>query len=270
MPETTRTAILIVDDHVLVRDGVREILEAQEDMRVVGEAGDSPTAVALAAELRPDVVLLDIEIPGEGAITNVGRIREVSPESAVVILSMFEGPRLLHELMEAGIRGYLLKTVTRQELVAAIRSVAGDEHRVVFSVSKESLTYVRGPAEETLTEREREILQLTAEALSNKQIASRLSTTEATIKRNLRAIFGKLGAVSRIDAVNKAVAASLIVGVTGSAAQSRPVDPAHMPGRREIGHRYVATGTDHPGPAGRGRFRSGSTERGRAPGDGPR
>ncbi|MFP3961823.1 response regulator transcription factor [Actinomadura fulvescens] len=214
MPEPARTGILIVDDHALVRDGVREILETQEDMVVVGEASGSHSAVALVAETRPQVVLLDVSIPGDDAVTTVGRIRALSPGTAVVILSMFEGPYLLRSLLDAGIRGYLLKSATRQELVAAIRSVAADEARTVLSVSQESLLHLHGPTEDVLTPLEREILQLTAEALSNAQIAARLSLTEAAVKRHLGKIFGKLGAVSRIDAVNKAAAASLITVAT--------------------------------------------------------
>jgi DNA-binding NarL/FixJ family response regulator len=200
-----RTAILIVDDHALVRDGLREILEAQDDMVVVGEASDSWTAVALAAETRPHIVLLDVEIPGEDATTTVSRIRTLSPGSAVVILTMFDGPHLVQSLLEVGIRGYLLKSATGQELVSTIRSISADDGRVVLLVSQESLAYLQQPrAAETLSERERQILQLAAEALSNTQIASELSLTEATVKRHMRNIFAKLGAVSRIDAVNKA------------------------------------------------------------------
>ncbi|MFI0450356.1 response regulator [Actinomadura sp. 6N118] len=207
--EEGKTTILLVDDHDLVREGLREILGYQEDLVVVGEAGDSEGAVALAAEKRPHVVLLDIEIPGDDAITTVGRIRKRSPHSAVLILSMYEGPELLQSLLDVGVRGYLLKSVTRQDLVSAIRSVRLDKRRVIVSVSRETIT-MRHAGSMTLSEREREVLELTAQALSNRQIAAQLSLTEATVKRHLRNIFVKLGAVSRIDAVNKAVAAALI------------------------------------------------------------
>ncbi len=229
-PDPARTEILIVDDHALVRDGVREILETQEDMVVVGEASDSGTAVTLTAETRPQVVLLDISIPGDDAVTTVTRIRRLSPGTAVVVLSMFEGPQLLRSLLHAGIRGYLLKSATRQELVAAIRSVTSDDARVVLSVSQDSLFHLRGPVEGVLTTTEREILQLTAEALSNAQIAARLSLTEAAVKRHLGKIFGKLGAVSRIDAVNKAVAASLITVGAAAAGQPGPAERARSAG----------------------------------------
>jgi DNA-binding NarL/FixJ family response regulator len=202
--------IVIVDDHAILREGLREILEAQDDMVVAGEAGDSASAIALIAEKRPDVVLLDVEIPGADATTTVSRIRALSPSSKVIILSMYDGPRLLRGLLAAGVRGYLLKSVRRQELVTAIRTAHRDAGRVVLDVSRESLARAQDPALDPLSAREREVLELTARALSNAQIAARLGLTEATVKRQLRNIFGKLDAVSRIDAVNKAAAASLI------------------------------------------------------------
>jgi DNA-binding NarL/FixJ family response regulator len=179
-------------------------------MIVVGEASDSKGAVALAAEKRPHVVLLDVEIPGEDVTATAGRIRSLAPDSAIVILSMYEGPQLLKSLVQVGVRGYLLKSADRQELVAAVRSVRQNRDRVVLSVSRESLAQVNGVSGSVLSEREREILEKTAQALSNTQIAHRLGLTEATVKRHLHNIFIKLGAVSRIDAVNKAIVASVI------------------------------------------------------------
>ena len=122
---------------------------------------------------------------------------------------MQEGPELLRALLEAGIRGYLLKTVTRHELVAAIQAVE-DPERIVLSVSRRSLPEDDGAQPVQLTERERQVLELTARALTNRQIANRLSLTEATVKRHLRNIFAKLGAGSRLDAVNRASHAGLI------------------------------------------------------------
>jgi DNA-binding NarL/FixJ family response regulator len=197
--------ILLVDDHALVREGLREILETQSDLRVVGEAKDSDTTMALVDETKPDIVLLDIEIPGADVTTTVKEIRNRSPRSRVIILSMYEGPQLVQALLAAGIRGYLLKSVHWQELVVAIRAIRADSDRIILGVSRESLGAGQPEAPSVrLSAREAEVLDLVAQALSNGQIAARLQLTEATVKRHLRNIFVKLGAVSRLDAVNKA------------------------------------------------------------------
>lgn len=205
MTDEDPVAIVIVDDHALFRDGLREILMTQQDMVVVGEAGDSASAVILAADKQPDIVLLDVEIPGNDVTATVSQIRARSPRSRVLILSMHEGPQLVQALLAAGIRGYLLKSIRWQELVVAIRAVHSDSDRVVLGVSRESLAHVRqGPSPGTLSGRELEVLDLVAQAFSNSQIAAHLNLTEATVKRHLRNVFVKLGAVSRLDAVNKA------------------------------------------------------------------
>lgn len=199
------TTVMVVDDHALVREGVCGILKTQEDLRVVGQAGDSATAVALATEIKPDIVLLDIEIPGEEATVTVPQILDCSPQSRVIILSMHESPELVKAMLDAGVRGYLLKSTSWEELVVAIRTVVADGDRIVLGISRHSLRPAPSASGlSTLSEREREVLVLVGEALSNRQIAARLSLTEATVKRHLRNIFLKLGAVSRIDAVNKA------------------------------------------------------------------
>lgn len=204
--------IAIVDDHDLFREGLKEIIQADDDLVVVGEAGDSESAVAVVAERLPDVVLLDIEIPGDEVTTTVRRMNEASPDSQIIILSMYEGPHFLRSLLRVGIRGYLLKSVSRHELISVIRGTRTDDDRILLSVSRASLTHIEnGPAAAgTLSHREWQVLQLAAEANSNVQIAHRLGLTEATVKRHLSNIYSKLGAVSRIDAVNKAAAASLI------------------------------------------------------------
>ncbi|RVX39791.1 LuxR family two component transcriptional regulator [Nonomuraea polychroma] len=207
------TTVLLVDDHTIVREGVQKILESQQDLVVVGQAGDAKEAVALAGETKPDVVLLDVEIPGDDVETTVTRLHKVSPRSQVIILSMYDAAPLLKSLLAIGIRGYLLKSVSMDELVSAVRSARRDDGRVLLSVSRESLAQTEQEPSGVLSHREREILELTAQAMSNSQIASRLSLTEATVKRHMRKIFAKLGAVSRIDAVNKAMSASLIKGV---------------------------------------------------------
>lgn len=203
-------SVLLVDDHVLVRDGLRAVLDAHPDLGVVDEAGDSTAAVAKAASLRPDVVLLDVAIPGDDPVVTVRRIREASPSTAVVILSMYDSPDLLRRLIAEGVRGYLLKSVGREELVAAIRKARDGTGSILLSVSGQSLVQVQNAEPAILSQAELDILQLAAEAMTNAQIARRLKLSEAAVKSHLRRIFAKLGAVSRIDAVNKAVAASLV------------------------------------------------------------
>ncbi|TDD18371.1 response regulator transcription factor [Nonomuraea diastatica] len=204
------TTIAIVDDHALFREGLREILEAQEGLVVVGEAGTSDDALRLVADKKPDILLLDVEIPGDSATDTVTRLRSQVPNTQIIILSMYDGPQLLRRLLAAGIRGYLLKSVHWHELVSAIRSVHDEPDRIVLAVSRESLAQMESAPAEVLTSKEREVLELAAQALSNRQIAARINTTEATVKRHLRNIFVKLGAASRIDAVNRAIDASLI------------------------------------------------------------
>lgn len=208
-PAVDPITVVLVDDHVLMRQGLREILDTQPDLLVVGEAGDSASAVEMVVEHQPRVVLLDVEIPGADVTQTVSTLRRHAPNTEIIILSMYDGPHLLRRLLGLGIRGYLLKSVSRDELVSAIRHACDGDSHVTLSVSRRSLAQLpqaAGP----LSQRELDVLELAAHAMSNAQIAARLFLTEATVKRHLSNIFGKLGAVSRIDAVNKAVAASLI------------------------------------------------------------
>jgi DNA-binding NarL/FixJ family response regulator len=220
--------ILIVDDHRLFRDGLREILQLADDLTVLSEAGNADSAVLAAAEYLPDVILLDIGIPGEPVLATVERITEVSPRSRVIILTMYDDPALVHNLLARGVSGYLLKTCSRQELLSAIRGSGTGEDRILVSVSRDSLVRANEVSSDLLTAREIEILELVSLAMSNAQVARRLSLTEAMVKRHMRNIFGKLGAVSRIDAVNKAISASLL-----PAPSSRLADLDQMTDQRQ-------------------------------------
>jgi len=203
--------VVLVDDHGLVRQGIRELLDAEADLQVVGEAGDSATAVRVITELQPHVVLLDVEIVGDDVTVTVERLTKLAPATRVLILSMYDGPHLLQQLLALGIRGYLLKSASRNELVSAIRTIHTDDSRIILGVSRNSLSSIHsGMQSATLSSRELSVLELTALALTNAQIANRLFVTEATVKRHLSNIFAKLGANSRIDAVNKAIEAKLI------------------------------------------------------------
>ncbi|GLY32484.1 response regulator transcription factor [Kineosporia sp. NBRC 101731] len=216
--DSENTRIALVDDHSLLREGLRQILETQHDFEVVGEAESSPEAVSLVERTQPDVVLLDVEIPGNHVTVTVQQMREVSPLTMVVVLSMFDSPQLIRELIDLQIHAYLLKTTSKYELIGVVRAARPDSNRCVLSVSRPTLEKLSASSlvpdastdRSALTERELEVLRLTAEALSNAQIATRLGVPQPAIKRHLRNIFVKLDAVSRIDAVNRAVAAGLI------------------------------------------------------------
>ena len=202
--------VVVIDDHLLMLEGLIQILDSYDDLEVVGIAGDSDSALAILSEKKPDVALLDVEIPGDEVTTTVTRIRKISPETKILILSMYDGPELIGNLLQLGISGYLLKTATRHQLVAAIRGAYTDEGGIVLFVSRQSLVQIQHAGSTTLTAKERDVLQLVAGAMSNAQVGCQLSITEATVKRHLHGIFVKLGAVSRIDAVNKGVAAAEI------------------------------------------------------------
>lgn len=208
--QSDAVSILIVDDHALVREGVVEILSTVDEFTIVGEAGDATEGIAMAGKHRPDVLLLDVEMGDSDVTATVTRIRESSPDTRIIILSMHDDPTLIRVLIAQGVRGYIVKNANRHELIAAIRcSIISTQ--VVLSTSLSLLSAdprTESPAQQhrVLTSREIEILALVADALSNAQVARRLLITEATVKRHMRVIFGKLGAVSRIDAVNRAIA----------------------------------------------------------------
>jgi DNA-binding NarL/FixJ family response regulator len=202
--------VLLVDDHTLFREGLAEIFAADEGLEVVGEAERGEEAVLLAREERPDVVLLDVEMPGMGAKETVRELSRVSPSSKVVILTMYDEPPLVRELLGAGAHAYIVKSATREELLAAIRTVGKDEDRVILSVSRHTLERLEGREKSILSPRELEVLSLVAEAKSNAQIASQLYISEGTVKRHLTNVYAKLGVASRVDAVGTAVSAGLL------------------------------------------------------------
>ncbi len=202
--------VLLVDDHALFREGVAEIFDADEGMQVVGEAENGLEAVALAAEEKPDVILLDVEMPVMGAEKAIGQILRASPHSKVLVLTMYDEPRLVRKLLALGAHGYIVKNATREELVAAVHTVHRVENRVVLSVSRNTADRLEGSEKSVLSRRELEVLLLAARAMSNSQIASRLHISEGTVKRHLTNIYAKLGVSSRSDAVKEALSSGLI------------------------------------------------------------
>jgi DNA-binding NarL/FixJ family response regulator len=202
--------LLLVDDHVLFREGVAEIFDAEEGVRVVGEAENGLEAIVLAEREKPDVILLDVEMPVMGAENAIEQILRASPSSKVLVLTMYDQPRLVRKLLDLGAHGYIVKNATREELVSAVRTVHRVEDRVVLSVSRSTTDMLEGSKKNTLSAREFEILLLIARAMSNSEISSYLHISNGTVKRHLTNIYAKLGVSSRSDAAKKALTSGLI------------------------------------------------------------
>ncbi|MFI1918346.1 response regulator [Nocardia sp. NPDC020380] len=203
-------SVVVVDDHTLLRVALCNMLRAEEGIDVVADVGDGWTCIATAARLLPDVIILDIEIPGDGVHATLRQLAEVSPNSRILILSMHRDVDLIRELSDSGIAGYLHKSASGESLVAAIRGAGVGPRDPVLVVSAGELHIFSQDCNYGLTGREIEVINHVADALSNRQIASQLGISESTVKRHMGRIFEKLGAVSRLDAVNRAVAAKVI------------------------------------------------------------
>jgi DNA-binding NarL/FixJ family response regulator len=204
-------SVVVVDDHTLFREGLAELLASESAFRVVAQGSDGAEALALVDAYRPDAVLVDIEMPGPGAQATVRRLRKEHPETRVIVLTMHDNPDLVLQLLDQGAAAYLVKTISRLELIAAVRSVVTNQGKIVLSVSRGTISQLnQPPPNAVLSARELEVLQLIALAMSNAQIGRQLLITEGTVKRHLTNIYAKLGAVSRVDAIRKATAARLI------------------------------------------------------------
>jgi DNA-binding NarL/FixJ family response regulator len=197
--------LLIVDDHPIVRDGLQGVLESQPDIEVVGEAADGEAAVQMANSLSPDIVLMDLRMPVMDGVTALREIRTRNPQCQVLVLTTYDSDADILPAIEAGASGYLLKDSTREELYAAIRAAARGETVLAPAVAARLVGRMRAPAEEKLSSRELEVLQLVAEGGSNSEIASRLHISQATVKSHLIHIFGKLGVSDRTAAVTVAL-----------------------------------------------------------------
>jgi DNA-binding NarL/FixJ family response regulator len=203
--------ILLVDDHTLLRTALAELLAAEDDLEVVAVAGSAGEAVRQAREHQPDVVLLDIEMPGnDHPPSTVRAIQQAAPGTDILVLTMHDASNLVQSLLPLGIAGFLHKSVTHQALAAAVRSARAPGGPVTVSLSPERLLAPEPPAPGPLSPREAEVLELASHGLSNYQIARRLSIVEGTVKRHMRSIFEKLEVRSRVEAANRAVALGLI------------------------------------------------------------
>jgi DNA-binding NarL/FixJ family response regulator len=205
--------VLVADDHAGFRAGLAALLATSPGVRLVGEAADGAEAVARTLELQPDVVLMDLGMPGMDGVTATRRIRETSPHVAVLVLTMVAGDEAVVDALRAGARGYLLKGADRAELTRAIQAVAAGEAIFGPQVARRLMDHfaaapVASPFPD-LSEREREILQLVARGLTNQQIADRLGIAPKTVRNHVSNIFGKLEVRDRAQAVARARDAGL-------------------------------------------------------------
>jgi NarL family two-component system response regulator LiaR len=208
--------LLLVDDHGVVRAGLRLYLQGQPDLEVVGEAGDGATAVDLAQALAPDVILMDLQMPTMDGIEATRRIRAAQPDVEVVVLTTFIDNANITAAIQAGAVGYVLKDVPPGELAEAIRAAARGEVHLAPAVQRTLMQAMAHPnhttpAPDALTEREREVLSLLAAGRSNKEIARQLSVTERTVKGHVGNVLGKLGLASRTQAAVYAMRHGLTV-----------------------------------------------------------
>lgn len=206
-PKMSLTRILIVDDHQVVRMGLRTLLEHQGGLRVVGEAGTAAEAIEKAKELKPDIVLMDVRLPDESGIEACRQIRSANPGIRVLMLTSYSSDEAIFAAIMAGASGYLLKRLEAEQLYTAVTAVGRGETLLDPTLSESVVTRVKDICEgepsrgvDSLTEREKEILQLIAEGLTNKEIAANIHLSEKTVRNHITAIFMKLGVSHRTQA----------------------------------------------------------------------
>jgi NarL family two-component system response regulator LiaR len=205
--------VLIADDHAVVREGTRQILEQEPDIQVLAEAADGDEAVRLASSTQPDVVIMDVSMPKVDGISATKQIKTQHPKIAVLVLSAYDDDQFVFSLLEAGAAGYLLKSVRGQELVEAIRAVHAGESVLHPAVARKVLNHFvpatgkssRQRPAEVLSERELDVLRLASQGLSNQDIADKLVLSLRTVQAHFSHIFNKLQVSSRTEAVVRAL-----------------------------------------------------------------
>lgn len=214
-PESLPIRILVADDHPIVRDGLVAVLSTQPDLLVVGEAGNGREAVRQTANLQPDVVLLDLEMPEMDGVAALQQMRAANPNVRAIVFTAFDTDERIWAAVQAGAQGYLLKGAPRDELFNAIRVVHRGGSLLQPVVASKLMRKVAQPRAaddlpEPLTERELEVLQTLARGLQNKEIAAELSITERTVKFHVSSIMAKLNAGNRTEAVTRAAQRGLV------------------------------------------------------------
>jgi DNA-binding NarL/FixJ family response regulator len=210
------TRVLVVDDHLVVRQGLRSLLSQYEDIEVVGEADSGPAALELIADLQPDVVLLDIRLGGPSGLDLARQLRRSKTEARIIILTSHDDEAYLMEAAQAGVHGYLLKSASAELLAESIRAVHAGEHRLSPAlVSKalaqlEAFSRAQAQAESGLTDQELQLLHLLADGASTQDMARTMYLSERTAKRKIQDILAKLGATSRAHAVAEAFKRGLL------------------------------------------------------------
>ncbi|MFD0338675.1 response regulator [Streptomyces sp. NPDC127117] len=202
--ETARViTLVVVDDHPVVRDGLRGMFDSAPDFEVLGEASNGVEGVDLAVRLDPDVVLMDLRMPGGGGVVAIAELARLGVRSKVLVLTTYDTDSDTLPAIEAGATGYLLKDAPRDELFTAVRAAADGRTVLSPAVASRLISRVRTPAagSEALSAREREVLELVAKGTSNREIAAGLFISEATVKTHLTHVFAKLGAKDRAAAV---------------------------------------------------------------------
>ena len=208
MSESEPLRVLLADDHILVREGTRQILEREPDLHVVAEAGDGREAIDLVKREQPDVVIMDISMPVMNGIEATKGIKEIAPKTAVLVLTAYDDDQYVFAILEAGAAGFLLKNARGSSLIDAVRRVARGESVLHPAIAQKVLRRVtrKEPEEDeiaadSLTERELEVLKLAARGLSNREIADDLVVSPRTVQSHMANIFGKLQVGSRTEAV---------------------------------------------------------------------
>lgn len=210
---TTRTRIVVVDDHPVVRDGVRSMLSSAPDFEVVGEASSGPEAVALVLEEDPDVVVMDLRMPDGDGVAAVGELTRLGARARVLVLTTFDTDSDTVAAIEAGATGYLLKDTPAAEIFRAVRATAAGETVLSPAVASRIASHVRTPPTvPTLSARERQVLTLVARGRSNRLVAQELFVSEATVKTHLSHVYEKLGVTDRAAAVAAAYDQGILGG----------------------------------------------------------